>query len=207
MSFSNSPTLNFRWLLCLAGAAIVFLLPVGCRGIGPTVSTVTAPTEHQFRIQGRISAVTSSESFKGSFEWLQKPTDFSMILRGSLGFGKVVISGDDNIVSFARGRDDVVEGIELSELMESQLGWSIPLGDLRRLLFLSTPVSDLQQPVFDDEGRLSDFKFRDWAVNFDRYLEVGGRSLPSRINLVQRKVKIRLIIDEWLEVNVRKGSL
>ena len=181
-------------LMCL-----LTLLQHGCQSIAPSSSNVFVPTESNFRVKGRLSVISSTESFKGSFDWTQQATNFSLVLRGTLGVGKVVIRGDDETVSVARGRDDVVEGISLQSMMEEQFGWYVPMHQLRRVLLGAGLPIDMKDPEFDEDGRLQRFVYREWEVTIDRYQAFGGREFPSRITLEQPATKIRLLIDRWLD--------
>lgn len=185
-----------------AGVLLVVLLVLaqhGCQSIGPSSSAVFIPTESKFRLKGRLSAISSSESFKGSFDWTQRADEFTLILRGTLGIGTVVVHGDDQTVSISTRRDEVAEHVDLQSMMEEQLGWYVPLRELRRILLKAELLEDTSDSEFDESGRLLRFLYRGWNVSFERYQELANRELPTRITLERSSTKIRLIVDRWLD--------
>ena len=200
-----------RWLgpwalsFALGGCALAPQAPK-IEGWAAQVSVLTA-----FRVQGRIAVKTgdhafgytaqdspSGGSFSGGIVWSRDGQHEVILLRTPLGQGVAEIQMAPGNVALATAEGRRFEAQDGETLLQSVLGWSLPLAGMGHWL---TGRPDPFRPYAgqqDAQGRWTEIEQDGWRIAYDRYAEQDGLSLPGR--LVARRgedLEIRLVVDAW----------
>ena len=82
-------------------------------------------------------------------------------------------------------------------MVESQLGWQLPVSHLLYWV-RGLPAPDSRSRIaLDPNGRLASLQQDGWDVQYLGYTEEDGYTLPNRIKLAGRDLKITLVVKDW----------
>ncbi|MDB5986831.1 MAG: lolB [Nevskia sp.] len=149
----------------------------------------------RFNLQGRIAEHGLSGN-RADLQWTQRAAHFEVRVSGPLGVGALLLSGEPNAVSI-RTKDGVLQTADPSAFMRQQLGWSLPVPQLRYwVLGLPAPGST-PSLILDAHGRAAALKQDGWSVEYTEYQTVDPLELPRKIELADGTHSFRLVIDQW----------
>ncbi|MES0874504.1 lipoprotein insertase outer membrane protein LolB [Sinimarinibacterium thermocellulolyticum] len=152
-----------------------------------------------FSLQGRLA---DDRGRSGELSWQQRADgSFALQLRGPFGAGGVAIDGD-----VQRVRVRTKHGEQLTEdprsWMREQLGWDLPLDDLRDWVLGLPAQGPVEALVLDAEGRLAQLQQHGWSVRYERYQRVGALQLPQRLDAESGDIRLRLLVDRWTAIDL-----
>ncbi len=200
----------FSWLvvIMLLPAAMLSLLP-GCTTVRPAETAQSARQSlyqqrlnrlrslDNWTLQGRLAISAAEEGGSGYLSWIQASEASRMDFHGALGRGawRLQASADGVELEFADGR--LYRADSIDDLVQSQVGWQVPVG---RLLWwvrgLAAPGA-IQHRVLDEDGRLTLLRQDDWTIEFSRYGDVQGETLPLKLTAQQSDRTVKLAIRKW----------
>lgn len=156
-----------------------------------------------FSLQGRLS---DGRGRSGDLSWQQRADgSFALQLRGPFGAGAVAIEGDARQVT-VRSKDGEQFTDDPRGWMLEQLGWDLPLDDLRDWV-LGLPADGVVETlVLDANGRLENLQQHGWTVRYERYQTVGALDLPQRLDAQSGDIRLRLMVDRWMAVDLAADS-
>lgn len=210
--FANafSPELNKRRRAAAAIAAVALLLSacVTQKGVDlPDIGTWDSRKAvlgelANWQFSGRIAVKTSDDGFNGKLRWKQEGDAFSATVSGPLGIGTVRIAGDANSVQIT-DKDGVTTVLrDVEQELYYRYGWTIPVQSLR---YWVLGIPDPRVPAateFDEQERIRHLEQRGWGVDVSRYREAGGQLMPARLTASSNETTVRLIIDNWVFLDV-----
>jgi outer membrane lipoprotein LolB len=199
---------------CAIGLSALLLLSA-CAPLTPPPPDDTAVglrwTQHRetlaqvlgFSLQGRLA---DGSGRSGELSWRQHAdARFDLQLRGPFGAGAIAITGDATGVR-VRNKDTEQYTDDPQGWMQAQLGWSLPLEDLRAWALGLPAAGDVDRLVLDAEGRLASLQQRGWTIRYDHYQRVGQFELPRRLDAESDQVRLRLVIDRWQALELASRS-
>jgi outer membrane lipoprotein LolB len=155
-----------------------------------------------FSLQGRLS---DGRGRSGELSWQQRADgSFALQLRGPFGAGAVAIDGDARGV-VVRSKDGEHATDDPRGWMRDQLGWDLPLDDLRAWVVGLPADGIVDTLVLDADGRLASLQQQDWTVRYERYQTVGALDLPQRLDAQSGAIRLRLMVDRWTAVDLAAG--
>ena len=179
---------------------LLCLVLAGCAGLpGPPEQPET------FVLSGKVGVREADGSFSANLLWHQIGDGFEIDLWGPLGQGRVKLVKKDGEITLESDRGVLAQG-EAETVMQTHLGWSLPLAVLPAWVqggpLVDLPVTGLEE---DAEGRVTGFQQLGWSVVLERYLGVpygvgegaGQRQLPRRITATRDDARVRLVVSEW----------
>ncbi|MEN8206485.1 MAG: lipoprotein insertase outer membrane protein LolB [Pseudomonadota bacterium] len=180
----------------LAGLLLILLL-TGCAATPAFKSTRSAAEFTDWQLNGRIALTHGEQGWHASLLWLERAEGYQLKLSGPLGQGGFQLAGDEHGVvlmdaeghsSFARDGD---------ALLLQATGWHLPVVGMRYWV-RGLPVPDTEaSPAYDEAGHLSRLEQSGWTINYQRYQEVNGAAVPSKMQLSRDDVSVRLVIRQW----------
>lgn len=149
-----------------------------------------------WRLIGRLSVQDAKKSWLSRLEWRHSTADDVLIISTSLG-------GVHARLRFVGSRAYLTE----ADGVTRELGW----GELESLLGSVPPVQQLKywlrglpdpsRPVSKDRwlaAGVREFTQDDWRIRLERMTGFDGVYLPKKITIIGRGVKVKLVIEEWL---------
>lgn len=155
----------------------------------------------QYQIRGSLAYLSEKKKVYARF-FLQQysPEHYRLLLINPLGYTEVDLNVQPNVVQLIdhQGKHYVSENAE--EMFHRLSGMAIPLNNLRQWI-LGLPVGS-NEFTLNDRYYLSRLKYQQgnlsWAVDYQDYSGAITPPLPSRLELKQGKLRIKLKIDSWV---------
>ncbi len=150
-----------------------------------------------WQINGKLGIRSERESGSAVLFWLQRQDYFDIRLSGPLGQGSTRLTGRQGAVSLEVANRGTFKASSAEELMQQQLGWSLPVENLLwwvRGLPAPHSKSKLQ---LDSNSLLAKLEQDQWQIDYLSYRTENGLQLPERIKLSGAGLNITLVIKEW----------
>lgn len=168
----------------------------------PRKCVETVSIKGRFSIQYKLE--DREESLHGKFGWEQTPDYTVVTLMSPLGQTMARIEITPQMATFIAPNRSPQSAPNAEELIQSQLGWTLPVSGLKGWLqgcatdsggrpFIATPEST---QVITKDG---------WQINYASWIDGPTIPLPKRIDLVKGStdakngvdISLKLAIDEW----------
>lgn len=178
---------------CILAVLCVAIL-AGCTGAGirPGVDD-----ERRWQLTGKMGIKTDKLAESAAINWQQCGEHFDVRLSSPLGQTVARIEGrGDNLRVWMDGREPVVTS-DPEQLLQTQLGWSVPIRALRYWVRGEAAPGGRAQftgPAGQPDG-LSQF---DWQIRYPTWHQREDLALPAKVILSDRHVQGTLLIREWL---------
>ena len=147
--------------------------------------------------QGRVAVRQGKEAWNVKLDWSQSRDRYALLLTAPWGQGAVRLYGEVGraVLEAPDRAPRVAENPQI--LLARQVGWRVPVTQLRYWM-LGRPEPDQSAAIeWDGQGRVSHMDQAGWSVDYRRYGDVGGLSLPTKIELKNEALRLRLVIDKW----------
>jgi outer membrane lipoprotein LolB len=163
----------------------------------------------QFFLQARIGIQSDGKGSSGSTRWRHHPEgdDISMISPVGGTVAKIIANAEGVTLTSNDGK--VLQAADAESLTEQHLGWRLPLAGLPDWALGRPANRPLEELHWDSIGRITKLKQDGWEIEYPEYMEASGYRLPKRINLRSKNLTLKLVIENWAELNQapRLGSL
>lgn len=160
-------------------------------------------------LQGRLNIRQANNSDTVSINWQQMLQNFEINLSGALGIGATMISGNQDSISLQQGNEIPIEAANLGELSRDYLGYEFPAEALQYWVRGIPSPNNPATMEFNENQLLeslnqTDAQGNNWLLEYDRYQESGGLSLPGRIRMSHPDYLLTFIIQSW-QIQVGSG--
>jgi outer membrane lipoprotein LolB len=149
-----------------------------------------------WELNGKVGLRTPEDSTSANLDWRQTPYHFRMLLSGPLGSGRSVLEGREGRVSLttSEGR---FEAESPEELMQQELGWSLPVSDLTDWI-RGLPAADSPHRMTQDNLAFPATLVQDgWTIDYRQWIRSDGLWLPSRIVMNYGDLRVTLVVTRW----------
>ena len=171
--------------------------------VEPVVHYSKMAREHLYRMErwsfeGRLALTGKNDSWSASINWGHRPDDEKIKLSGPLGQGATVIQLTGDLVTIDRGDGHAQSSTQPEEFINQQLGMFVPVHSLRYW------VIGLPEPTSAFVETAAGFTQSGWLIEYKQMQPVDNQSMPRKITVTNARVKLKLIIDQWV-LNVAKA--
>ena len=197
-------------LLTLSACANLNLHPdTGNTVAPPAASTemVIPPEGHQhlkaiaevndFKMSGRIGIQMQGYGLSGPIQWQHTAKLDDIDLFSPFG-GKVAqINKSEDGVTLTGQDGKTYQAQDTENLTQLTLGWRIPFTSLSDWI-IGRPAKGVASNLsWDKTGKLNKLTQDGWEINYMEYQQKNNLDLPSKINLRNSKMNVRLVIENW----------
>lgn len=159
-----------------------------------------------FKIEGRLGVQSDKQGISGTVHWHHLKVSDEMNLYSPLG-GKIAeILNDNNGVTLTTSNNQVFKAQDAEALTESTLGWRLPITKLSDWIVGRPANGAISNVKWDDDGKLKKFNQEGWEISYLEYKESNQVVLPSKMNIRNSKLNLRLIIDRWELSSTQEAS-
>ena len=159
-----------------------------------------------FKIEGRLGVQSDKQGISGTVHWHHLKVSDEMNLYSPLG-GKIAeILNDNNGVTLTTSNNQVFKAQDPEALTESTLGWRLPITKLSDWIVGRPANGAISNVKWDDDGKLKKFNQEGWEISYLEYKENNQVVLPSKMNIRNSKLNLRLIIDRWELSSTQEAS-
>lgn len=150
-----------------------------------------------WQINGKLGIRSEQESGSAVLFWLQRQDYFDIRLSGPLGQGSTRLTGRQGAVSLEVANRGTFKASSAEELMQQQLGWSLPVENLLWWVRGLPAPHSRSQVQLDSNSLLAKLEQDQWQIEYLSYRTENGLQLPERIKLSGAGLNITLVIKEW----------
>lgn len=151
----------------------------------------------QFTLQGRIGVQTDSKGFSGGLKWLHSSGDDNIALFSPLGSQVAQITKSNNQITLTDANGKAVSAANAETLTHNTLGWSLPLTGLADWSLGRPTRGPVLASTWNEQGLLTTLSQDGWKIEFSNYAELNGYWLPGKIFLKSDKVNLKLLVENW----------
>jgi outer membrane lipoprotein LolB len=198
------PLLARRWYCWLTAA----LLLHGCSTVGSRHAdsgsghlyldhAARLAAFEQWGLVGRLSLDDGAQGGSGKLRWNVWPAGSDLDFHGAMGRGAWQLQVRDNSATLKASDGSVQTAPGVDTLVQAQLGWPVPVDDLERWVRGLQAPGVVEAAEFDSNGLLLSLRQSGWEVEFKRYRDVDGTSLPIRLEAQQGSYRVKLAIGGW----------
>ena len=149
-------------------------------------------------IKGRIAVRTNDKSGSGSLYWAQRRDEYNLRVIAPFSGGVYELSGVAGEVSLRTPGNELLLAADPESLLYQTAGWRLPVSELVFWIRgLPAPSLQVDRLLFDDENRVSEMNQGGWFIRYNRYAGFNGMSMPSRLDLENGPLRVRLSVREW----------
>lgn len=177
-----------------------------------TLSPPLKPANHYLTWQQRQHQLQNISSWKTSgilgisynaqnsiahFSWQQMPLSYEITLSSALDIGSIKITGNKKEVTLWKSSTDKITAATPEELMQAELGWGLPLENLKYWARgLPVPHSKYNAK-FDRYNHIVSLSQNGWQIKYLAYGAVKNIDLPTKILLTTQGLRIKVVIKIW----------
>jgi outer membrane lipoprotein LolB len=177
----------------LTAALLVLVAACGTVGKHPRVDVNSVSA---FELSGRVAVKLDNRGYSAAVKWQHRDAADDLWLYSPVGGVVATVHSDANGARLTEANGVVHESNDVQALTREFLGWELPLRGLSHwVLARPAPLVEVQNSERDTQARLTQLLQDDWEVHYSEYQDLA--TLPARMNLQYRTLRIKLIIDEW----------
>lgn len=159
---------------------------------------VEIDSHQDWTLNGRVAIKAQNEGWTARIRWVQRGENFDIRVIAPFGRGTFQIAGVPGQVALTGPDGEVYSAAAPEALMQSQLGWSLPLTGLRYWVRgITEPNGAIEQLNLDPEARLRDLQQSGWRVSVLDYRAVDMLELPGRLFMLSERLEVRMAIENW----------
>ena len=161
------------------------------------VRDVLAQTD--WGLSARITANTEDDGWNGKLYWQQGAEHYQIRFTAPFGQGGLQLDGGPQQVELRTSDGQVMVAADAESLLYQQMGWRLPLRNLRYWVRGVPVPSTHKMPrlAFDETGRLVRLQQAHWDIEYPEYRQFDGLLLPRKVYLENSEFNLRLVIDRW----------
>ncbi len=183
----------------LISLLIAFCLVSAChtrRDFDPAGKIDLYQLEH-WKIKARVAIKTPKDSVSATLDWENNRDNFDFHLYGTFGttYAHLIQDGQEAVLKLSEEKTYYHSDAE--QLLSQSLGWEFPIDALSywiKGLPSHKPGESINR---QDNGLLSAANLNGWQVNFSRYQNYSGYSMPRIIKAVHPRMSLKLLIKDW----------
>lgn len=157
--------------------------------------TITA-----WNIRGALSITYNEKTDLTSFEWQKKQDNYFINIHGPMNVASTNIIGNQNQVVLQQASGKQIEAETAEELMQQQLGWSLPLNNLNYWI-RGLPAPHINaRSLFDSYNHIQNMTQHGWQITYADYGSFSGIDLPTKIYLTSPQLRAKIVIKQWNRV-------
>ncbi len=150
-----------------------------------------------WQINGKIGIRAPRDSGSATLFWLQRQDYYDIRLSGPLGGGAARLTGrpGDILLEVAnRGR---YRAESPEALLREQLRLDLPVSNLLWWIRGLPAPQSRSRITLDGKSHLAQLEQDGWKVEYQRYTEQNGYTLPERMKLYGQDLEVTLVIKDW----------
>ena len=151
---------------------------------------------------GKLSMDDGADGGSGNLNWQVRDTESQMKFRGALGRGAWQLATGPGFAELQRSDGSLVRSASVSELVETETGWHIPVDSLKWWVLGIAAPGVTERLDLDQQGRVQVMRQDGWDITFDRYRQFGEVELPGRMDAVRGEYRVKMAVSKWSQVQV-----
>lgn len=151
----------------------------------------------QWALDGKLAISDGEDGGSGKLEWRTGPDLVELDFRGALGRGAWQLEIRPGLAVLSLANGDTWEAREVSTLVHNQVGWRVPVDALGWWVRGLAAPGAVESQYFDDAGRMVRLSQQGWEVEYKRYGQFSGVTMPTRLEARSGERHVRLVMRDW----------
>ena len=152
-----------------------------------------------WKAEGRLGVKASEGAWNANLFWEHEKAQDRVRISGPFNQGGVSIILQDDLIYINEGNGVTELAHDPRASLKRRLGFEVPVESLRYWM-LGLPAPDDAAILAAAGGSASrGFVQQGWTMSFERFEPFAGGEVPKKISLTGNRVKLKLIIDSWME--------
>jgi outer membrane lipoprotein LolB len=150
-----------------------------------------------WQASGIIGIRNANQAVSANFSWKQTGNQFVIELSGPLNLGEEILQGQPGEISLSNNQGQVLKADNAEDLMQEELGWSMPVEGLVYWI-RALPVTGVAKQInLNNNGTLATLNQQNWNISYQSYTVINGLPLPHKIIMQQGPWRIIVVINNW----------
>lgn len=158
---------------------------------------------HYWRSEGRLGIKTAKGGSNANLFWEHDGNQDRVRISGPFSQGAVSIILQNDLIYINEGNGVTETSPQPEEALRRRLGLNIPVTSLRFwMMGLPSPAGDvigLHRAADGTRGFTQD----GWSVICDSFIPFGQGLVPRKVTVQGKGIKLKLLIDNWLDTTSR----
>jgi outer membrane lipoprotein LolB len=185
----------------ISGLLVVAVLAGCAPQLPPLVATEAARARlmalAHWRMVGRIGVQTAAEGFQASVRWEHEKAQDRVQVSGPFNQGAVSIVLQDDLILIRDDRGEVRTSRDAAGLLRKELGFPVPLANLRYWVIGVPEPLRTGVPRYDAAGLLRELTQDGWSLAYEQFVPVNDLVLPQKLSARGDDMKLKLVVDDW----------
>ena len=151
----------------------------------------------RWTLKGRLAVHDGEEGGSGHLDWQKSGRAISMGFYGALGRGAWQLNADENSAVLEMADGEVYRAKTSSELFEQRIGWKIPVTALAWWVRGISAPGNWEMRELDEHGNLLKLSQKGWEIEYGRYRDSGGLSMPTKLTARRPPYTVKLVVQHW----------
>ena len=159
--------------------------------------------DNRYTLVGRLSVHNMQQRFSATINWRHHANEDQIHFFSPLGQTIARIEQGVTGVRLVTAEPAFYQAENVEQLTQEVLGWMLPLSGLHfwvRGMHFPLTIEELD---LDRNGRIVAIRQDGWEIQYSAFfpMKVGMLELPKSLELGRHNLKIKLMIDRWLDVS------
>lgn len=187
----------FLILICLVGCTTVTPPRFGTYHLSWQARQKQLNNLKNWNLYSAIGIKNSQVRTSARVHWQQFEDNYILDITSQFNIGGVKIVGDSSGVTLWRSTTNKISAKTPEKLMYQELGWSLPMDNLRYWI-LGLPAPKLAyKSQFDAYNHLIYLQQQGWEINYANFISVNNIDLPTSILISNPRLQVKVIIKKW----------
>ena len=151
----------------------------------------------RWALKGRLAVDDGEDGGSGHLDWQKSGRNFSMSFYGALGRGAWQLNADENSAVLKMADGKVYRAKTSGELVEQRIGWKIPVNALAWWVRGISAPGAWEMRELDGHGNLLKLSQQGWEIEYSRYQDSGGVSMPRKLTARRPPYTVKLAVQHW----------
>ncbi len=148
-------------------------------------------------IKGSLGITYNNQTEFAHFKWQQQHDAYAITLSSTFDIGSINIVGNSKIVTLWKSKSDKVSATTPEELMQDELGWSLPLENLRYWI-TGLPAPKIKyNATYDSYNHLATLKQGNWNIQYLGFAAFKNIDLPLKLIISNPGLHVKIVINTW----------
>jgi outer membrane lipoprotein LolB len=148
-------------------------------------------------LKGLIAIRNSRDAWSANWQWNQQQKNYTIGLMGPIGSHSMQLTGSPHSVLLETSDGKKFQSTSPESLLEQQLGWRLPVSNLYYWI-RGLPVPNLpSEKQLDGSHRLTVLVQNGWRIEYLRYTTFRQMELPSKMQLNNGALNVKILINQW----------
>jgi outer membrane lipoprotein LolB len=180
-------------------ALVLFALFISACATVPKSHVAVEPEQiDAFQLNGRVNVRVEQAAYPGRIRWQHGRSTDEVWLYSPIGTAVAHMWQDANGARLVTADGKEYRAQDVNVLARQVLGYELPLDGLQYWVRgLPSPSLEINDRQADSNGRPELLRQQGWKIAYLDWKPAGVSGLPSKLDVIGNKMRMRLVVDEW----------